>query len=77
MVTGIRQLWAEKVLCVSVSVCHENCLLWTIPSIPSISFFLELLFPSFVQNPSGFVLFSVLRPILENGTIRTAITKLF
>ena len=26
-----------------LAVCHKNCLLWTIPSIPSISFFLELL----------------------------------
>ena len=52
------QLWAEKILSVSVCLCHKNCLLWTIPSIPSISFFRNILFPSFVQNPSGFVLFS-------------------
>ena len=44
--------------CHCVCLCHENCLLWTIPSIPSIFFFRNILFPSFVQNPSGFVLFS-------------------
>ena len=48
-------------------VCHKNCLLWTIPSIPSISFFhfvrrvlcseserFCFVFPLFVHNPSAF-----------------------
>ena len=36
--TGLRR----ACLCVCCPfVCHENCLLWTIPSIPSISFFLS------------------------------------
>ena len=56
-------------MCVSVClcVCHKNCLLWTIPSIPSISFFhfvrrvlcseserFCFVFPLFVHNPSAF-----------------------
>ena len=58
--TGLRKA------CLSVC-CHENCLLWTIPSIPSISFFFPsfpffwseserfcVIFPLFVHNPSAF-----------------------
>ena len=54
-------------MCVCVCVCHKNCLLWTIPSIPSISFFhfvrrvlcseserFCFVFPLFVHNPSAF-----------------------
>ena len=53
--------------CLCLFVCHKNCLLWTIPSIPSISFFhfvrrvlcseserFCFVFPLFVHNPSAF-----------------------